>query len=67
MSRENMLQSLLSHLLLFKGITFDEFHDFCTFLNNLDDFAIAMRMYSLADRPISESNKTTHRKYHFAF
>ena len=43
-----------------KGITFVEFHDFCTFLNNLDDFAIAMRMYSLADRPISES-KTTHR------
>ncbi|XP_046648029.1 calcium uptake protein 3, mitochondrial-like isoform X3 [Daphnia pulicaria] len=38
-----------------KGITFPEFHDFCTFLNNLDDFAIAMKMYTLADRPVSES------------
>ena len=37
-----------------KGITFEEFHDFCTFLNNLDDFAIAMKMYTLADRPVSE-------------
>ena len=42
-----------------KGITFTEFHDFCTFLNNLDDFSIAMRMYSLADRPISESKNTS--------
>ncbi len=25
------------------GITFDEFKDFCLFLNNLDDFQIAMR------------------------
>ena len=25
------------------GITFDEFRDFCLFLNNLDDFQIAMR------------------------
>ncbi|XP_032787556.2 calcium uptake protein 3, mitochondrial isoform X1 [Daphnia magna] len=38
-----------------KGITFPEFHDFCTFLNNLDDFAIAMKMYTLADRSVSES------------
>ena len=37
-----------------KGITFKEFLDFCNFLNNLEDFTIAMRMYSLADRPISE-------------
>jgi len=37
-----------------QGITFAEFRDFGQFLNNLDDFAIAMRMYSLADRPISE-------------
>jgi len=37
-----------------QGITFAEFRDFGQFLNNLDDFAIAMRMYSLADRPISQ-------------
>jgi hypothetical protein len=36
-----------------KGITFDEFKDFCLFLNNLDDFEIAMRMYTLADKAIA--------------
>lgn len=37
------------------GITFDEFRRFYQFLNNLEDFAIAMRMYTLADHPISKS------------
>ncbi|CAG5053535.1 unnamed protein product [Parnassius apollo] len=36
------------------GITFDEFKTFCQFLNNLEDFTIAMRMYTLADHPISK-------------
>ncbi|XP_066584516.1 calcium uptake protein 3, mitochondrial isoform X3 [Prorops nasuta] len=36
------------------GITFDEFRHFYQFLNNLDDFSIAMRMYTLADHPISK-------------
>ncbi|XP_051162209.1 calcium uptake protein 3, mitochondrial isoform X3 [Leptopilina boulardi] len=36
------------------GITFKEFQIFYQFLNNLDDFAIAMRMYTLADHPISK-------------
>jgi len=36
------------------GIRFDEFKDFCLFLNSLDDFQIAMRMYTLADKAISE-------------
>ena len=35
------------------GITFTEFRDFCLFLNNLDDFQIAMRMYTLADKAIA--------------
>ncbi|XP_037941308.1 calcium uptake protein 3, mitochondrial-like isoform X2 [Teleopsis dalmanni] len=39
-----------------QGITFEEFRDFCRFLNNLDDFAIAMRMYTLADRAISKND-----------
>ena len=39
-----------------QGIAFSEFRDFGQFLNNLDDFAIAMRMYSLADRPISQGS-----------
>ncbi|KAL0818805.1 hypothetical protein ABMA28_008129 [Loxostege sticticalis] len=37
-----------------RGITFDEFKTFCQFLNNLEDFTIAMRMYTLADHPISK-------------
>ena len=36
------------------GITFEEFRRFYQFLNNLDDFSIAMRMYTLADQPISK-------------
>jgi len=38
------------------GISFDEFKVFCQFLNNLEDFTIAMRMYTLADHPISKGN-----------
>lgn len=37
-----------------KGITFQEFRVFGQFLNNLEDFMIAMRMYTLADHPISK-------------
>lgn len=37
-----------------KGVSFEEFRQFCQFLNNLDDFAIAMRMYTLADQAISK-------------
>lgn len=36
------------------GISFDEFRIFCQFLNNIEDFTIAMRMYTLADHPISK-------------
>ncbi|KAG4068362.1 hypothetical protein HA402_007882 [Bradysia odoriphaga] len=36
------------------GVSFKEFRDFCQFLNNLEDFSIAMRMYTLADHPISK-------------
>lgn len=39
------------------GITFEEFRRFYQFLNNLDDFSIAMRMYTLADHPISKGKK----------
>ncbi|BFZ14769.1 hypothetical protein BsWGS_17807 [Bradybaena similaris] len=37
-----------------KGITFVEFKKFCQFLNNLDDFAIAMKMYTYAQQPVSQ-------------
>ncbi|XP_016423206.1 calcium uptake protein 3, mitochondrial-like [Sinocyclocheilus rhinocerous] len=37
-----------------KGITFEEFRSFFQFLNNLEDFAIAMQMYNYANRPIGQ-------------
>lgn len=48
------LDRLLDRIKETKGITFEEFHVFCQFLNNLEDFTIAMRMYTLADHPISK-------------
>ncbi|KAG8178553.1 hypothetical protein JTE90_023246 [Oedothorax gibbosus] len=37
-----------------RGISFSQFKAFCQFLNNLDDFSIAMRMFTFANRPISQ-------------
>ncbi|XP_017771494.1 PREDICTED: calcium uptake protein 3, mitochondrial isoform X2 [Nicrophorus vespilloides] len=51
---DNYLDRLLDRIKDTRGITFEEFHVFCQFLNNLDDFNIAMRMYTLADHPISK-------------
>nr|XP_016937575.1 calcium uptake protein 3, mitochondrial isoform X16 [Drosophila suzukii] len=48
------LERLLERVKDEKGISFHDFRDFCHFLNNLDDFTIAMRMYTLADRAISK-------------
>lgn len=48
------LDRLLDRIKDSKGITFEEFYVFCQFLNNLEDFSIAMRMYTLADHPISK-------------
>ncbi|CAL4062455.1 unnamed protein product, partial [Meganyctiphanes norvegica] len=51
---EMYLERLLERIPEERGITFSEFKSFCQFLNTLDDFAIAMRMYTLADQPISQ-------------
>ncbi|XP_053399930.1 calcium uptake protein 3, mitochondrial-like isoform X2 [Mercenaria mercenaria] len=37
-----------------KGITFEEFRQFSQFMNSLDDFAIAMNMYTYAQQPVSK-------------
>uniref|UniRef100_A0A671QT41 Mitochondrial calcium uptake family, member 3a n=1 Tax=Sinocyclocheilus anshuiensis TaxID=1608454 RepID=A0A671QT41_9TELE len=37
-----------------QGITFEEFRSFFQFLNNLEDFAIAMQMYNFACRSIGQ-------------
>ncbi|EEB17860.1 conserved hypothetical protein [Pediculus humanus corporis] len=51
---DRFLNRLLDRVKEEKGITIQEFKAFCQFLNNLEDFAIAMKMYTLADHPISE-------------
>ncbi|XP_058062886.1 calcium uptake protein 3, mitochondrial isoform X3 [Anopheles bellator] len=51
---DNYLDRLLDTEAKEKGVSFDDFRQFCQFLNNLDDFSIAMRMYTLADQPISK-------------
>ncbi|XP_075999595.1 calcium uptake protein 3, mitochondrial isoform X2 [Genypterus blacodes] len=37
-----------------KGITFEEFRSFFQFLNNLEDFTIAMQMYNFANRSVGQ-------------
>ncbi|CAN9514736.1 unnamed protein product [Ophioblennius macclurei] len=37
-----------------RGITFEEFRSFFQFLNNLEDFTIAMQMYNFANRSIGQ-------------
>ncbi|XP_012343825.1 calcium uptake protein 3, mitochondrial isoform X2 [Apis florea] len=51
---DKYLDRILINSDLHIGITFEEFRRFYQFLNNLDDFSIAMRMYTLADHPISK-------------
>lgn len=46
---------------MFQGITFDEFRSFFQFLNNLEDFAIAMQMYNFASRSIGQGESQSHR------
>ncbi|XP_078802075.1 calcium uptake protein 3, mitochondrial isoform X13 [Oryzias latipes] len=50
--RRSASQVLFSDLS--EGITFDEFRSFFQFLNNLEDFAIAMQMYNFASRSIGQ-------------
>lgn len=51
------LDRLLDRVKEQSGVTFKEFRDFCQFLNNLEDFSMAMRMYTLADHPISKGER----------
>lgn len=41
-----------------QGITFEEFRSFFQFLNNLEDFTIAMQMYNFANRSIGQEEFT---------
>jgi len=37
-----------------KGITFEQFRQFCKFLNHLEDFTIAVKLYTFANRSITQ-------------
>ncbi|KAI3389176.1 hypothetical protein SNEBB_009731 [Seison nebaliae] len=51
--RESIKERLSTTITYSKGITFDEFRQFCFIINNIDDFATAIRLFSHVDRPIS--------------
>ena len=48
------LVKILICILYYQGISFKDFKEFGMFLNNLDDFAMAIRMYTYANQPVSE-------------
>lgn len=58
------LDRLLDRVKQEHGVSFKEFRDFCQFLNNLEDFSIAMRMYTLADHPISKGRRLLSSQLH---
>ena len=37
-----------------QGISLDDFRQFCQFLNNLDDFSLTMKMYTYAQKSVSQ-------------
>lgn len=39
---------------MLQGIFFKQFYDFCQLLNTLDDFEIAMTMFTIAGTPVTE-------------
>lgn len=52
------LENIRSSMSDEKGITFEEFRSFFQFLNNLEDFTIAMQMYNFASRSIGQEEFT---------
>ena len=49
---------------LLQGISFQEFKQFCQFMNSIDDFTIAMNMYTYANRPVSRGEYVGQNKSH---
>jgi hypothetical protein len=42
---------------ILKGISFEKFKEFSTFMNNLDDFSLALKYHTFANKSISKSKK----------
>ncbi|KAJ7325695.1 Calcium uptake protein 3, mitochondrial [Desmophyllum pertusum] len=56
---QQYLDRLFSRLNQRKGITLEQFLSFGMFLNNLEDFALAMRIYSIAGQAVTQGNATS--------
>ena len=41
-------------LFVLKGVKFEDFRNFCQLLNSLEDFGIAMTMYTIAGTPVTQ-------------
>lgn len=50
-----------------QGITFEEFRSFFQFLNNLEDFTIAMQMYNFANRSVGQGEDSQRFKVFLVF
>ncbi|RMX45212.1 hypothetical protein pdam_00024995, partial [Pocillopora damicornis] len=51
---QKYIDRLCSRLKQRKGITLEQFLSFGMFLNNLEDFALAMRIYSIAGQAVTQ-------------
>merc|ERR1719244_1816454 len=51
---ESYIERLNSRMKQRQGITLQDFVNFGMFLNNLDDFAMAMRIYSISGTPVAQ-------------
>jgi Ca2+-binding EF-hand superfamily protein len=53
--KRNYIERLHERLPNEGGITFEQFRLFCRFLNTLEDFTIAVKLYTYADLPVSQA------------
>ncbi|XP_070198489.1 calcium uptake protein 3, mitochondrial-like isoform X7 [Littorina saxatilis] len=53
---EECIERVTSRIPEEKGISLEDFRQFCQFLNSLDDFSLTMKMYTYADRSISHED-----------
>jgi Ca2+-binding EF-hand superfamily protein len=60
--QEKMLENLVTHGSgFFQGVSFKDFKSFFQFLNNIDDFTVAISMYGFAGQPLGK--EAFHRAY----
>ncbi|CAF4634784.1 unnamed protein product [Rotaria socialis] len=57
-TKTNILKKVKKTTIQSRGITFEQFKCFFAFLNNLEEFSIAMRFHQLSNKPISQGEYT---------